>query len=116
MSIVLSSVATNDAERDSTLVSEDWFGDREAVFRAATFEATGDGNFRATDATLTFGATPHPIDFVFGVTRTGNGYRLTGRARLDRLALQVGRGDWQDTTWVGQFVAVEVVVMASLAP
>lgn len=31
-------------------------------------------------------------------------------AKLDRTALQVGIGEWADTTWVGQFVTVVVHV------
>ena len=31
-------------------------------------------------------------------------------AKLDRIAMQVGIGDWADTTWIGQFVSVVVHV------
>jgi hypothetical protein len=31
-------------------------------------------------------------------------------AKLDRTALQVGIGEWADTTWIGQFVTVVVHV------
>lgn len=31
-------------------------------------------------------------------------------AKQDRIALQVGIGDWADTTWIGQFVTIVVHV------
>ena len=32
--------------------------------------------------------------------------------RLDRLALGIGTGEWEDTAWIGQFVDVTVHVEA----
>ena len=39
---------------------------------------------------------------------------LTGTARLDRLALDVGTGEWADTEWIGQYVDVAVRVEAEV--
>lgn len=112
VTIDLSSVETGDDERDQTLGQPAWFGDRSARFRAGRFEALGDGRFRTTDATLDFGSGAHPVTLTFGVERRDGRWVLDGTATLDRLALNVGTGEWRDTTWVGQFVDVAVHVDA----
>ena len=63
------------------------------------------------NATLTFGGQARQIDFRFRVQLGEDAIVLDGQARLDRLALGVGTGDWTDTTWVGQFVDVDVSVV-----
>ena len=50
------------------------------------------------------------MTLAFTVTRAGGRYVLEGQAELDRLALQVGIGEWTDTRWIGQFVTVVVHV------
>ena len=54
------------------------------------------------------------VELIFSVHQDDNRLILQGKATLDRIALGVGTGDWEDTTWVGQFVEVEVRVEASL--
>jgi hypothetical protein len=47
---------------------------------------------------------------MFAVSQMDGKYVLEGVAQPDRTALQVGIGEWADTTWIGQFVAVVVHV------
>ena len=115
VTITLASVFTDDSDRDSQLLGDEWFGDRNATFRAGEFTALEDGTFAATDATLDFGVEAYPIEFTFSLAplaASDAGLRLDGTARLDRLAINVGTGEWRDTTWVGQFVDVQVTVVA----
>lgn len=111
--IDLASVSTGDEDRDGTLAEDSWFGGRRAVFTATRFSGVGeDANaFKALDARLGFGAAaPVPIEFEFSVRGTSDGWSLEGAARLNRLALGVGTGEWADPTWVGQWVDVRVSV------
>ena len=110
--INLSSVFTDDADRDAQLLSDSWFGDRNAVFQANRFEALDQGAFSVTDATLSIGDAAYPIEFTLKLADGGDARILEGYARLDRLALNIGTDEWRDTTWVGQYVEVSVVVVA----
>lgn len=106
--IHLASVNTQDKDRDATLDQPEWFGGRRAQFSVNNFEALASNEYVATNATLNFGKQAHPIEFKF--TYDAQRATLSGEARLDRLALGIGTGEWLDTTWVGQFVSVKVVV------
>jgi len=111
--IDLTSVTTGDRDRDATLSQAEWFGGGVARFTASGFEATGADDFRTVEAILSFGAGAQPVEFVFSVISEGSNRVLDGKAHLDRIALGVGTGEWTDTTWVGQFVEVEVKVTAA---
>ncbi|MEM7763411.1 MAG: cytochrome b/b6 domain-containing protein [Pseudomonadota bacterium] len=108
-------VDTQDEERDSTLQDSDWFD--EANYPTVRFETNAinvsDTGFEA-DSVLVIKGERHPVVFQFDVAEQDGRKILTGQARLDRLALNVGTGDWTDTEWVGQFVDVAVTVTASL--
>jgi len=112
VAIDLRSVNTADAERDQTLAQSEWFATPQAVFAASEFNRVGD-DYEATNATLDFGNGPIPIAFRFTIAGHNDQLTLSGTAQLDRLALNIGTGDWTDTTWVGQYVDVEVLVKAS---
>ncbi|MEO1165749.1 MAG: YceI family protein [Chloroflexota bacterium] len=114
VSIDIADVDTEDSDRDSTLQSRDWFDADSypvARFLTRTIRAV-DGGFVA-DATLEVKGVRHPVTFAFSVTEDGTARMLTGTARLDRLALGVGIGEWADTDAVGQFVDVSVRVQAT---
>jgi cytochrome b561 len=110
VTVHLASVDTRDAERDNTLAEAEWFGEGQAVFQASRFRQIADLEFETTDATLSLLDAVHPVQLRFSVAGQGPTLRLRGRARLDRLALGIGTGEWTDTTWVGQFVDVDVEV------
>lgn len=112
VAIDLRSVNTADAERDQTLAQPEWFAAPQAVFAASEFSPAGE-EYEATNATLDFGSGPLPIAFRFSIASHSDRLTLNGTAQLDRLALNIGTGDWTDTTWVGQYVDVEVRVSVS---
>lgn len=105
------SVTTGDADRDTTLADPSWFDS--SNFAIARFETVSikpqDVGFVA-EANLTIKGQAVPVTFEFNVEQVEGRPRLTGKSRLDRLALGLGLGDWADTATVGQYVQVEVVV------
>jgi len=105
--VATSSVATDDADRDSILRGDGWFeSDKhdDARFEARAFEAVASG-YRAQGA-LTIGEKSMPVVFEFQLTDLG----LVGSCDLDRLSLGLGLGDWADEKWIGRRVHVDVVV------
>jgi len=115
VTITVASVETRDRERNELLMEAEWF-DSEAhpqvYYRAARFVDLGDGSFRADGELVVKGkSTPVPLDFT--IVQDGNRYVLDGHTRLDRLELRVGTGEWEDTTWIGQYVDVQVHVEGS---
>ncbi len=110
--IDIASVDTGDTERDSTAQEPDWFHVAQfpqAYFQAQRFSLDQEGTltYRAA-ATLEIKGQATPIEFFFELGQTP---RLVGHARLDRLPLALGTGDWLDTTWVGQYFEVEVALV-----
>lgn len=112
------SADTNSTDRDTTLITEPWFHSDQypnARFVSNTIRRADAGGFVAT-ASLSIKGITTPVDFYFDVATNGSERRLSGRARLDRLALGVGTGDWEDTDTVGQYVDVQVDVVATAKP
>ncbi len=107
-------VSSNDDERDNTIRGADFFDTANhaaAIFSAASFAQTADGYVAYGE--LEIKSLRLPLEFQFAVVEEAGVVVLTGTARIDRLAFNVGTGDWQDTTWVGQYVEVRVQVTAS---
>lgn len=115
VSVDVAGIETRDDYRDATLLDPEWF-DRArypvVTFSTRAFRTVAGGSFVA-DATLTVKGERHPITFTFTVMKKGPLRVLKGGARLDRHALGIGTGEWEDPTWVGQFVEVEVQVTAA---
>ena len=108
--------ATRDDDRDTTLTDPEWFDSGnfpEAYYRARRFSQAEDGSFVA-DGELIIKNVASPVELKFTVESDGDKRVLTGTANLDRLALGVGTGEWEDTEWIGQFVTVNVRVEATL--
>jgi polyisoprenoid-binding protein YceI len=106
--IALDSVDSRNSERDEMLAEPEFFNvraDTTARYRAERFEARGDGRFRALgDLTLRGVTRPVPLDFEW---RAGaGGATLDGRAELDRLAFDVGGGEWADAEVIAHPVQV----------
>ncbi|MEM9530659.1 MAG: cytochrome b/b6 domain-containing protein [Pseudomonadota bacterium] len=118
-------VDTGDTDRDATMQDPDWFDSANhpfAYYRASNFGRSDDDGFVARGE-LTIKELTAPVALTFKVTEddgqrvlegTGQARLLEGNALLDRLALKLGTGDWEDTTWVGQEVQVEVKVVATV--
>ena len=113
--IEVGSVDTGDAERDGYILSDAFFN--QAVFGQARFYTTEiiatELGFSA-NATLSIKGITLPLVFDFSVNQEGQQRELNGNARIDRLAWELGTGDWTDTTWVGQYVDVKVTVKATV--
>ncbi|MFK7912310.1 MAG: cytochrome b/b6 domain-containing protein [Pseudomonadales bacterium] len=121
VTIAADSAATNDADRDATMRDADWFAAAaypEIIFAAQQFEST-DPDEGAPHALLANGELrikqiALPAAFHFSVTAAGKERYLQGTARLDRLALGLGLGEWADPDSVGQFVTVQVSLVATV--
>ncbi|RBP53615.1 YceI family protein [Arenicella xantha] len=109
------SADSGDQERDQTIATADFFdatNHPKATFQATEFNTAASG-YR-TLGTLTMKGINKPLDFVFNVTQEQGTQVLTGSAKIDRLAWNIGTGDWRDTSWVGQDVNVEVRVQTQV--
>jgi cytochrome b561/polyisoprenoid-binding protein YceI len=107
------SVETHDDERDVTLADPEWFDTMnfpEVYFRAGYFIVDGDSY--VAEGQLIIKNVASPASLTFTVDFDGDSRVLNGTARLNRVALGLGTGEWEDTDWVGQDVTVGVHVEA----
>jgi polyisoprenoid-binding protein YceI len=114
VSVATSSVATANAERDGILRGTGWFeseANPNATFTAHEFVKTATG-FSAKGE-LEIRTVRIPITFQFTLTESGGRVELKGTAKLDRLALGLGLGDWADTKWIGKDVDVTVTLVGT---
>lgn len=112
VSVLVAAVETLDVERDRTLQDPEWFDVEnypEVRYQASLFKEKPEGEYEASGS-LTVKGRSVPVTLLFTVSQTDGNYVLDGEARLDRTALQVGIGEWADTTLIGQFVSVVVHV------
>ncbi|MEO1573755.1 MAG: cytochrome b/b6 domain-containing protein [Pseudomonadota bacterium] len=108
---------TGDEERDTTMVDAEWFDANqfpEAVYQTGQFEATDAGFVANGPLLIKRKSRATPLNFT--VTADGDRRVLDGTATIDRLAFDLGTGDWSDTTWVGQTVEVRVHIEATVNP
>ncbi len=108
---------TGDEERDTTMQDAEWFDVKTyptAVFKAQRF-TRGDAGFVA-NGQLLIKRQSRATELTFTVTEDGTRRVLDGTALLDRLAFELGTGDWSDPTWVGQTVEVRVHIEAQVQP
>lgn len=107
VTVEVASLDTRDPERDEILRGPDFFqvdGHPQAVFHAGRLERAGDGWRAPGDLTIRGVTQPVPVTFTIA---PGSGFTvMKGSARLRRLAFGLGRGEWADTTWVGDEVDV----------
>lgn len=108
VTIDLTSVNSRDSERDDIIKGPDLFAAKKwptARYVADTFTHTGGGKYSATGKLTLRNVTRNvPIQFTF---QSGDaGAWLKGEAKLKRLDFGVGQGEWKDTQWVGNEVAV----------
>lgn len=113
VTIQTGAVSSDDDERDNTIRGIEFFDAASfatAKFSATDYHETGDGF--VAQGELQIKSLRLPVDFHFAVAQESAANVLTGTATIDRLAFNIGTGDWQDTTWVGQYVEVRVRVSA----
>lgn len=105
--IDLRSADTRNAERDETLQSADFFRTRRepaARYIAESFRSLGDGRY-AADGELTLRGVTQPATLEFSFD-PGNPAILQGEATLDRMAFEVGGGEWEDASTIAHEVRV----------
>jgi cytochrome b561 len=110
-------VSTGDVDRDTTLADPEWFDVAnfpEAHYRVSRFTQLGDGSFGANGELIIKGVAT-PVRLNFSVAANGDERVLLGSAELLRLELGLGTGEWEDTSWVGNEVRVDVRVHASVS-
>lgn len=111
--VELASVDSGNPERDGVLKTTDWFD--VARFPAARFVATA---FRRTESgfaadgelTLRDVRRPATLAFRFTPPDAKGRARLQGTLAVKRLDFGIGRGEWTDTTYVGNDVDVAIDV------
>ncbi len=123
--IAADSADSDDAERDSTLSSEGWFAAAnypQVIYR--TNRISSNAKKTQSEQTFAFHADGEleikglrvPAALFFDLNRQGEQLTLTGAATLDRIALNLGAGEWQDPDAVGHEVQVQVTVVATTRP
>jgi cytochrome b561/polyisoprenoid-binding protein YceI len=114
VSIDMSSAATGDDQRDSSLPSDDFFATAahpSATFTATKFRKTGEGRFVA-DGTLDLRGVKKPVSLPFGLKIDGDTATARGVTTLDRTAFGVGQGEWASTDQIGGKVKVSFAITA----
>jgi len=105
--VKMDSAETGDAERDATLLEEDWFDPDnypESRFESQSIEALDDGTF-AAHGELTMVGVSQPVTLVFAFEVSGSTASFSGSFDIKRLAFGVG---WDATNWIGDDVGVQV--------
>ena len=108
--IDIASVDTQNAERDETLATGDFFDAAKfpkATFRTKSCQAAGAGKFTC-DAELTIRDKSRPVAFPFTFAESGGKATLDANVTLDRTQFDVGTGDWAGEDAVAHAVAVSV--------
>lgn len=107
VAIELASADTGDEEWDDYLQGRHFFDVRrfpQAHYRAERFERRGEG-FVALGS-LELRGVSLPVELEFSWVQDGDTATLEGGAELDRLAFEVGGGDWADPDTIGHRVEV----------
>lgn len=108
ISVDLSSVNTDDSQRDEGLKSADFFDvgvHPKAVFTANGVRALGNDRFEARGS-LDFHGTRKPVTLVFSLKIRDDTARVSGTTRLDRTAFGVGSGEWAATDEIAANVGI----------
>lgn len=106
--IEMTSVNTQDAERDDTLRGADLFNVTKwpkAHYVAEQFTDKGTGKFSATGQ-LTLRDVTRAVPIEFSFEKNAHGAWLKGSSQIRRLDFGVGQGEWQDTDTVGNDVQI----------
>ena len=105
--VKMDSAKTGDAERDATLLEEDWFDPQnhpESRFESERIEQLDDGTF-AAHGQLTIIGNSQPVTMSFEFDVTDSTAHFSGSFDIKRLDFGVG---WDTTNWIDDDVAVQV--------
>ncbi|UWX04381.1 YceI family protein [Pseudoxanthomonas sp. NC8] len=112
VTIALTSAATGNEDRDSTLQTSDFFDvakHAQARYSASGFRKLADGRY-ATDGTLELRGVRKPVTLTFAWSG-GAQPVLEGKAVVKRLDFGVGTGDWADTATIPNEVNISTRVL-----
>jgi polyisoprenoid-binding protein YceI len=116
VTVETASVDSQNEERDGYLRGAGWFESDafpNVVWESRSFESIGENRYRALGK-MTVRDETFDVPVEFSVKEQGNEVTLDGTAKLDRLALGLGLGDWANTEWIGKDVLLEVRLVARL--
>jgi len=105
--VKMDSAKTGDAERDATLLEEDWFNPEnypESRFESERVEQLDDGTF-AAHGQLTIIGNSQPVTMPFEFEVSESTAHFSGSFDIKRLAFGVG---WDATNWIDDEVGVQV--------
>ena len=109
VAVDLEFIETEDGEHADALRGFDFFEIDvfpEARFEAAEFRHVGENRFEGMGE-LTIRDRTHPLVLPFAFDTGGAGATLSGEVVISRLEYGVGKGDWQFTDWIDEFVTVK---------
>jgi len=105
--VKMDSAESGDAERDATLLEEDWFNPAnfpESRFESDSVEQLDDGTF-AAHGQLTIVGVSQPVTMAFEFDVTDATARFSGNFEIKRLDFGVG---WDATNWIDDEVGVQI--------
>ena len=103
----MDSAETGDAERDATLLEEDWFNPEnfpESRFESESIEQLDDGTF-AAHGQLTIIGNTQAVTMAFEFEVEGSTANFSGSFDIKRLDFGVG---WDATNWIDDEVGVQI--------
>ncbi len=106
--IDISSVDTENADRDRSIVSKEWFDvatHPKALFETVSIKPDGKGAYVA-DARLTMRGITKAVKLPFKVDISGDQATAAGELSVNRLDFAIGQGQWAATTVVGDKVRI----------
>lgn len=111
--IDMASVNSHDAQRDQIIKGRELFDVVQwpsGHYLAEQFRSTGTGRYIASGRLTLLGvAREVPIRFSFQESK--DGAWLKGEASIERLAFGIGKGEWADTSMVGNEVKVRFALL-----
>ena len=105
--VMMDSAKTGDAERDATLLEEDWFNPTvhpDSRFESESIEKMDDGTF-AAHGQLTIIGNSNPVTMMFEFEVDGSTAHFSGSFDILRLDFGVG---WDATNWIDDEVGVQI--------
>ena len=105
--VKMDSAETGDAERDATLLEEDWFNPSnypESRFESERVEQLDDGTY-AAHGQLTIIGNSQPVTLAFEFEVDGSTAHFSGGFDIKRLDFGVG---WDATNWIDDEVGVQI--------
>ncbi|MBO9509689.1 YceI family protein [Thalassospira sp. A3_1] len=113
--IDIASVNTENADRDSQIISADWFDVAQwptAKFETKSFREIAPGQYEAT-ADLTIRDVTKEVVLPFTLEIEGNEAEAEGTVTIKRTDFGVGQGQWSDTSQVGDDVTIRIDIDAT---